>query len=265
MKISLIGKPLTKSLSSVVYKVISRILSCNIIFHLKETEDPNLTLNQLIADKYDGFFITIPYKRFFLNRFNEDSYVKKTYNLNCVRVETTYLYATNTDFLALKKLIEIKTIDLKNKRCLIIGNGSAAMTAAALIMEHSPLKIYISARDHSKTQFFKNIMDGFNAVPFPPSAIEADTVINATPCGMYERCVELSEIKFDSVIDFAYSPQNTDLIKTAESENKKFISGLEILVMQALVGLEHIYRVNFSYLYNKIYNSFIEEIKKENI
>ncbi len=264
MKIALIGNPLKLSLSHILYQAISEITNEKIDFIKLETEKPFQALEFIKQQRFNGFFITIPYKRSFLSMFYEDECVKKTMNINCVKIDNEKFYATNTDYKALKKLIEIKGIDPSGKRCLIIGNGSAAMTSAVVLSELKISQIIIAARNHQKTENIKKLISKtpLTETDLSDIDIEVDILINTTPLGMYEELDLKIKPPSTSIIDFAYTIDDTHLIKKAGKKTTLIICGKEILVMQGLYGLEHISGKNFVNIYNESIRQFERKLKE---
>ncbi len=263
MKIALVGNPLRLSLSHILYALISEMIGEKIDFFKLETENPFKALEFIKQEKMNGFFITMPYKRTFLSMFYEDEYVKKAMNINCVRINDEKFFATNTDLIALEKMMEIKGIDPSGRKCLIIGNGCAAMTSIAIVSKLKAAEIILIARNHKKTEELKKLFKEIPLIEIEPAFnIKTDILINATPLGMYDEFSENLRIIYNSVIDFAYKEDETKIIKKAIEESKRFISGKELLVMQALYGLKHISAKNFIDIYNELYPRFIKRIKE---
>ncbi|MCX7641159.1 MAG: hypothetical protein N2Z20_00810 [Elusimicrobiales bacterium] len=256
MKIAVIGYPLKKSLSNILYKTIYKLYELKTEFYAFETKQPQLIIQKMIEDRFSGFFVTIPYKKLFLNMTYPDIIVRKTGNLNCVKIDNKQLFSTNTDYLAIQKLIEMKNIKIEDKKATIIGNGSAAQTMITLLKEQKIKKLEIIVRGLTKTTKLKNLFKNMNFIDIRyASQINSDIFINATPLGMYEEFPKL-EINTNLVIDFAYLDKNTNLIEYATKNKINFIEGKEILVMQGIFGLKHIFGVDFVDKYNDIYIKF---------
>ncbi|MCX7905526.1 MAG: hypothetical protein N2446_02355 [Elusimicrobiales bacterium] len=259
MKIGLIGNPLKKSLSPLLYKVIYEVCNFKTDFYLLETQDLISTINKTIKDGFSGFFLTIPYKDKILNITVNDFLVDKTGSLNCVRIESKNLYATNTDYLALKKLIEKKSIDLNDKSITVLGRGATAKTVLALLLEKKVKKIDILVRDLDKKIEFKKHSENINFLDINKvSKIDSDLLINATPLGMYEKFPKI-EINAKIVIDFAYLATDTYLVKYAKENEILFIEGKEILVMQSLLGLRHIFNKDLTNKFEEILCIFLKK------
>lgn len=260
MKIGLIGYPLKKSLSKYLYETISKLLNLEINFFEFETKEPLKIIEDLKTNQFNGFFITIPYKKTLLEIVKKDKFVKKTHNLNCVRIDKDNLVATNTDYVALKKLIKLKGIKISSKNATIIGNGSTALTSYTLLKDFGIDKITLIIRDISKKEDIKSTFKDADIILISKlKKHDTHILINATPLGMYFEFPKI-DLNYDILIDFAYLVNETFLIKKAKKDSKIFIEGKEILTMQGICGLKHIADIDIEDNYEEIYKTFLKNI-----
>ncbi len=245
IKIALTGNPLSKSLSDIIYQKLSILCGEKIEFKKIETTDLKKTIKELIKGNYDGFFITIPYKKEILKYSIKDEIANETGCGNCIKIKNKKLYLTNTDYIALEKLTS--KYNIKDKSILIIGNGASAQTAYTLFKKNNPKKIDIMARDFRKNKWFKKFKN-INFIPFKNKISENyDIIINATPIGMYvKRKIDINIKKAHLIIDFAYSKNGSFFTRLSRKKKVKLINGFDILVNQALYGLKFITGKNFS-------------------
>lgn len=264
MKIGLLGHPLNKSLSKHLYSSIYEITKFKTDFYEFETQNPFDAIMNMINNGFNGFFVTIPYKKIFIEKTINDEIVRKTSNLNCVCIKNRNLFSTNTDYTALKKLLSMKGIDVANKNAVIIGNGSAALTSIELLKEKGIRRIMILSRNSEKNIELLKLYGGLFSFGLihDTNCISSDILINATPLGMY---YDFPEVKIDAkvTIDFAYLNKETKLIKIAKDISAKFIDGREILTMQGILGLKHIFGVDYVDRYYDIYDKFINVIRED--
>lgn len=228
-KLALIGYPLSKSLSKEVFKTISKKIKKKITFDTYETRKPIKTFKNLIK-KYDGIFITIPYKE------KIAKYLKTDKPINCIRA--CDIKSINTDLLAFKKLI--KKYKIKGKTALIFGCGSTAITSILALKNLGIKKIYVSARNYKKLKKIKKYFKNIDVFEFNKCNNDYDILINATPIGMYEKGdINIKTPKL--IVDWAYNnKKQTPLIKQAKKRKIKYIDGILILINQALIGYEFI-------------------------
>lgn len=261
MKIALIGYPLKKSLSKYLYKKISEVFRLDISFLEIETKKPLEEIEKLKKEKFNGFFVTIPYKKLLFDIVEKDETVEKTKNLNCIRIENDKIIATNTDYQALRELISLKNIKILSNTT-IIGSGSAALTSYTLLKELGSKNISIITRNHTKEEIINQFKTANVIFLEFLKNHKTEILINATPLGMYYKFPEI-DFNFKVIIDFAYKKGETTLIKKAKKDSKIFIEGKEILVMQAIYGLKHIAGIDLKNNYEIIYNLFLKSLKEK--
>jgi len=256
-KLCLIGYPLKKTLSPLIFRKISKLINVKIKFEVIERKkiDPQKILNK----KYEGFFITIPYKKLFHKYTISDKIANKLKIINCIKKAKNKFYSTNTDYKALIALTK-KTL-MKNKTATILGNGATAYISAYFLINREVKKIYLSARNHQKSTDIielakKNNID-LKLIKFP-NIPKSEIIINATPLGMYfNQKIKLPK-NTELVIDFAYTKKRkTDLIKNCIKNKIKYIGGIEILIMQALYGFKFISSIDLKKYYKKILKEFL--------
>jgi shikimate dehydrogenase len=255
-KLCLVGYPLKKSFSPLVFEKIAKLCNIKIDFDLIEVKDTDPL--KILSLNYDGFFITIPYKKTFYQYTNPDNIARELKIINCIKKHRNSFYSTNTDYKAIVTLS--RKIDLAKKSATILGNGSIAYVSTYFLIKKGIKKIRISARNHKNSseiiELLKRNSLYYELLKFPQTN-NSDIIINATPMGMYfEEKIKLNkDTKF--VIDFAYTKGNTELIKNCLKNKIKCISGIEILVMQALYGFKFITSIDIKKYYTKITEELI--------
>ena len=265
MKIGLLGFPLGKSLSKYLYQTLHKTTGFRVDLFEFETQHPFEAIEKMRDNGFDGFFVTIPYKRALLDMTLGDELVRRSGNLNCVCIKNGILFATNTDYSALGMLLDSKGIDVSKKRATIIGRGSASLTSVGVLIERGVKEISMLVRDmdEGRIKIFRDLYgDLFSfSLLSQVDLIESDILVNATPLGMYYDFLDL-RIDASVIIDFAYLKNGTHLGEIAKRIHASFIDGREILVMQGLFGLKHIFGVDVLDRYDEIYANFLDLIKE---
>ncbi len=223
MKYCLIGEKLGHSYSKIIHT------KCGLDYSLVQLNKEELK-GFLINCKYDGFNVTIPYKKEvikYLDYISDDA--KKIGAVNTVLNKNGKLYGYNTDIGGLASMIESTQVSLKDKNVLILGSGGASNTAYVYCLNSKAKSINIVSRSGEI-----NYTNCYNLT-------DTEIIINATPCGMSpnvdESPIDLSKFKMlKGVYDCIYNPQNTSLIMQAKSLNIPCASGLKMLVVQALLA-----------------------------
>jgi shikimate dehydrogenase len=152
---------------------------------------------ELTARRYAGANVTIPHKQAVVAACDETD----GDSVNTLVWREGRLLGFNTDR-------EILAGVEARRACLIGGGGAAAALAPAL-----PAETRRFTRSGS----------------WPPDAIGCDLIVNATPV----RDQVLVELRADqTVVDLAYGPQDTALVRAARAAGCTVIDGREALVRQ---------------------------------
>jgi shikimate dehydrogenase len=254
-KFALIGEKLKHSYSPKIHSELS-----NYGYELKEIAPHELAVF-MQNNSFDGFNVTIPYKREILKYLTKiDNFAKQTGAVNTV-IKTNFGYeGYNTDVLGLNYLINSAGVVLKNKHVLILGSGGTAQTAKAVANLNNAKDIQIISRNGENN--YNNIQ----------KFCHAEVIINTTPVGMYpnthQKLIDLSGFKnLTGVVDAVYNPLKTDLIFQAEELGIPRVSGLKMLVAQAkfasdlfLTNTMHDARCTMHDKIEKIYQKLHSEI-----
>ena len=142
---------------------------------------------------------------------------------------------------------------LNQKKCLLIGAGGASRAIVYSLISQKVAKIFIANRDQEKAlkliADFKNFSQQ-NLVELEFVALktqfdflnEIDLIINGTSLGMINQQkldIDISNAKKTAIVyDIVYKPLITDLLKQANELDLKIITGIGMLIEQALVGFE---------------------------
>ncbi len=228
MKYGLIGEKLGHSFSKTVHSKIA---------------DYDYELLEIGKEEMDSFFekrdfnginVTIPYKQTvipYLDFISDEA--KSIGAVNTVVNKNGKLYGYNTDFFGLKALIEKNNIEISGKTVLILGSGGTSKTANAVCKSMSAKEIYTVSRSGG------NGMISYDDA----KKINAEVIINTTPCGMYpknyETPIDLSTFEnLQAVVDVVYNPLKTALVLAAKKRGIKAAGGLYMLYMQAVRAAE---------------------------
>lgn len=230
MEYGCIGEKLPHSFSKEIHEKIGG-------YDYKLVELPRDALDAFLkARDFKAINVTIPYKQAVIPYLSDMSDVaKKIGAVNTIVNRQGKLYGYNTDFYGLKNLLERETIDLKNKKVLILGSGGTSKTAFAVAGHLNAKEIYKVGRK-------KDV----GVITYEEAAVchgDAEFIINTTPVGMYPHIDEIP-IDFDKypslrgVIDAVYNPLCTKFVQQARSKGIKAQGGLFMLVSQAVKAYE---------------------------
>ncbi len=223
MKYCLIGEKLGHSYSKVIHNLQG------LDYSLVEVEKGKL--GEFIKGDYDGFNVTIPYKKDIIPLLDEiEESAKQIGAVNTVLVKNGKRCGYNTDVFGMEFALNRAKINLADKRVMILGTGGTSLTATEVCKRAGAKEVvYVSRSGEINYQncYQKSV----------------DVIINTTPVGMYPNAhaspVDLSRFKgLEGVFDCVYNPLRTNLILQAEGLKIKCSGGLPMLVGQGLKAEE---------------------------
>ena len=257
-KFGLIGYPLGHSLSKIIHEAGFKSLGIEASYDVLETPPDSLVdrIKWLKTNGYTGFNVTIPLKlpvSLFVNEV--DKYADLARAVNTVYVDSDKtLKAYNTDVIGFRRAIP-SDINLKGKKVAILGTGGAAHAACVALTECNVEEIAFFTRNiPNSIELMNYVRRKFPSVNFNVYQIENirhlgeySMLVNTTPIGMLGKSGDMMPVEEfalktlnpDAVVyDVIYNPKKTVLIRAAESLNLRTITGLDMLIFQAVAAQE---------------------------
>lgn len=255
---AILGYPLGHTLSPNIHERLFKLSG-------KEAEYIKLEISpEELVSRYDelsslgGFNITIPHKVSIIDYCDRlDTGAARYGSVNCVKNGDEKV-GYNTDVLGFTKSIDLLGATLSSKVLLIGCGGVGRMMAIETALSGGELTIAVLKSDEAlanavvfeitkaKPDAKVNIVFIGGAVISPEDFAETpdfDLLVNASPVGMYPKvdrmpCAEslLKNVKY--VFDVVYNPRDTLLVKSAEKYGVKAMSGMAMLVLQAVAAHE---------------------------
>ena len=233
MKYGLIGEHLTHSFSKEIHE---KIAGYN--YELKELKKEELE-SFIKSKSFSAINVTIPYKEAVIELV--DSISEKAREIGAVNTivnKDGKLCGYNTDFYGMRSMIKKSGIILTGKKVLILGTGGTSKTAFSVAKDLGAKTILKVSRSEKS--------DSLEVVSYATAYAEhkdADIIINTTPCGMYPNVydtpIDINRFKnLSSVVDVIYNPLSTLLIQNAKEMDIPCVSGLYMLVAQAVYACE---------------------------
>lgn len=245
----LIGKKLTHSYSALIHEAILNKLNIKGTYNLFEIEEENLetALKGLRALGAKGINVTIPYKidvMKYLDYISPEAL--KIGAVNTVSFNHNNLYGYNTDYIGFGASLRNFSVDINNKKAVILGTGGASKAVAAYLADNGISEIIYVTRNKEKSgNRFAHKQNESCLISYEElnEINKKDIIINCTPCGMYPKSAEtpiLKDIlkKFTTVVDLIYNPYETLFLKQAKEQGLKAVNGLFMLVSQAVASQE---------------------------
>ena len=235
LRLGLIGKDVSKSNSERIHKFILGEwgIACEYERFSVSPDGFDSAMRRLLGD-FDGFNITIPYKRDvfeYLNGIEGDATVCGAVNTVITATGEGY----NTDGAGLALMIESAGICVADKKVLILGaGGSGRSTAVAL--KNAGAKVYMYRRNREELEETCAQLGVSAANDIENGGF--DILINCTGVGMHDTegksPVTLSAFTGAcAAVDLIYTPKKSRFLELAESQSLQICNGAAMLFYQA--------------------------------
>ncbi|MFC1569886.1 shikimate dehydrogenase [bacterium] len=250
-----IGHPIGHTLSPAIHKTVYEALNLNFKYTAVHVLPEKLSefIGSVKKSGCPGFNATIPHKEAVISLLDTvDPSARRIGAVNTVKNENGKLKGFNTDVLGLMEALKRGGWTPQGK-VILLGAGGAARAAieAMGLMEVKELILFDIVQERVdklvydfKDQHPMKIISGDINSELNGYLPEADLLINATPVGMWPKPenspVNLPELMSSglTIFDMVYKPLKTRLIRDAEQQGANTISGLGMLVAQALAADE---------------------------
>ncbi|GMM28959.1 pentafunctional protein [Martiniozyma asiatica (nom. inval.)] len=245
-KFYVVGSPISHSRSPVLHNTCYEQLGLPHSFELFETDD-KLKVNELMrTDNFGGCAITIPLKiemMEFVDELSESGKLIGAINtiLPVNNENGKKFIGTNTDWIGITDSFKHHGF-VNGKTGLVIGGGGTARAAIYALHKLNCQKIYICNRTVENAQAIKDsfpadfkieVINGLSNVGFIDLAVS--TVPANVELGQFETTIEnILKQGGGALVEAAYKPAITNVMKIAQKNNWKVIQGREMLVNQGL-------------------------------
>lgn len=190
----------------------------------------------MTARDFKAINVTIPYKKDVIPYLDHmDDHARAIGAVNTIVNKDNHLEGHNTDFSGFLYMLEKHKIPVQGKKCLVLGNGGAARAVVAVLQHLQADEVLIVSR--------RKAHDTITYEECLAHHTDAALIANTTPVGMYPNhdASPLDLIPFsrcESVVDVIYNPLETKLTAQAKELGITAVTGLEMLVAQALYAVE---------------------------
>lgn len=241
----LLGEKLGHSFSPQIHSSIFKKLNIDGYYHLFEVD--KLDLQQAVlgfkALKVKGVNVTIPYKVDVVKYLDDVSPEGKNIgaiNTICFKDGKTIGY--NTDYYGFGMMLDKFNVKVKGKNAVILGSGGASQAVLQFLLDNGVNEVTFATRNEEecRKKFNKFKVISYDKIK---SLKDGGIVINCTPVGMHPN-VESSPLskedvlKFTTVVDLIYNPEETLLLKYAREQGIRGVNGLYMLIGQAVKAQE---------------------------
>lgn len=134
MRLALIGKSISHSGSPALYqKLLGPQINYDLLDIPSESELPSL---EDLSLRYEGINITSPYKRFYFHEvIVVDEVVRSLGAINTISFNGEGIYATNTDVLAVRQILQEYLKTYSHLKVVLLGSGVMAQVTQLVCQE----------------------------------------------------------------------------------------------------------------------------------
>lgn len=257
--VGVIGHPIKHSYSPLMHNIAFELSGLNYIYLPFDVPPSALkdSLKGMVALGIKGFNVTIPLKEKvlpFLKDISEEASIIGA--VNTIVNDDGILRGYNTDVLGVTESLLPYKEELQGTTVTVIGAGGASRSVIySLIRNFKVERINIVNRTEqlaeSLKEYFstKMLFSNIKSYPLvPPDLIDvfrnSKLIVNTTSIGMYPDVDDAATTILESftkdqiVFDVVYTPIKTKLLKLAESQGARIITGLKMFVEQGAKSYE---------------------------
>lgn len=223
----LLGRKLGHSFSPDIHRQIGEAAGRTYDYVLFEKEPEELEAF-IKGGEWEGLNVTVPYKEDvipFLDKLSEEAAAIGA--VNTIVRKDGRLIGYNTDYYGFMHTLDANEVQVEDAKCLVLGAGGASKAVCAVLKDMGAGEVVVMSRKGDVT--FADLADHK----------DADILINTTPVGMYPDTGKSlvypgTFTKLKWVVDLIYNPIRTNLLCQAKKSLMEPISGLQMLVSQAV-------------------------------
>lgn len=239
--LAVIGETLKHSLSPEIHKYMYRQLGIKGTYEKIELRPEEVKhVVELMKEKnLTGLNVTMPYKEAvmaYMDELGEDA--KAIGAVNTIHLKDGKAYGYNSDHIGIRYMFELQNVSIQGKNVVILGNGGAACAVIYAMKNGGAARITVVARTIEKAEKLKERFPYIECLTYEEE-LSGDIIINTTPVGMYpnegESIIVCEVIRnFKVAADIVYNPLMTEFLNIAKEEGLKIVTGLSMLVGQAI-------------------------------
>ncbi len=195
---------------------------------------------------FAGWNVTVPHKEVALQCVDEvDEAARAIGAVNTVTVRADgSLLGSNTDAYGFAQNLQEKAGKIDAKKAVVLGAGGAARAVVFALKKEGFGDIVITNRTQKRAEELAEFFEVKAAAweEYAKELGDATLLVNTTTLGMAgqpELRVRLEELPKDAVVaDIVYKPLLTELLKDAQARGLRTVTGLGMLIHQAVPGFE---------------------------
>ena len=241
LRLGLIGKDVSKSVSDRIHAFILKEfgVECEYEKFSVPSTDFDFAMRRLLGD-FDGFNVTIPYKRDVMEYLNEtqgDAFLFGAVNTVVSATRVGY----NTDGLGFLLMLKNAGVSVFGKRVLVLGGGGAGRSSAAALKKAGATVCMYQRNAENLQETCREL--GITAATNGERENGVygggyDILINCTGVGMHDSVgvspvEERAFVGVETAVDLIYNPEKSAFLQQAERAGAKILNGKAMLFYQA--------------------------------
>jgi shikimate dehydrogenase len=245
-RLGVIGWPVERSLSPQIHAAALAVAGLDWTYELLPVPPGRLpaALEGLAAEGFAGVNVTMPHKDEAARLVHERSELAgRLRAVNTVTVEDDgRLVGDDTDAPGFATfLLHDAGFEPAGRTALVLGAGGAARACAWAVARRGAARVIVAARDPSRAEAavrpaLEDTSSSLQVIPFHDAGSSpADLVVNATPLALPPLP---PGVPGGMVVDLAYRPEVTPLVRRARDAGATAHTGLGLLLRQAALSFE---------------------------
>ncbi len=233
----LVGKHVSKSESERIHRFILSQFHVACEYENFSVTPPQFdsVIYRLLGD-FDGFNVTIPYKREvmeYLNDMQGDAVLFSAVNTVNTATKTGY----NTDGAGFLQMLAQAGVQLKDKTALVLGGGGSGRSSAKAL-QNAGAQVFLYQRNQEKLQQTCRELGLQAATKEQTQQGGFQLIVNCTGVGMHDT-EGLSPVQADVfngaewAIDLIYTPPMSEFLRQASQKGVQTPTGASMLFYQA--------------------------------
>lgn len=250
------GCPIGHSLSPFMQNLYSERSGTDMAYVPLKVEPDGLeaAVKGAYALGFTGMNVTIPYKKEVMRYlWAIDDGAKAIGAVNTLVRMGDGFKGYNTDASGLKRAMLKARITIRDRTCVLLGAGGAAMAAAFVLAEEGAAAVYVLNRSaHRGRTLSQAINDRFGRRILIPTELTACDdlkgedllAIQTTSVGMHPD-VDLAPIesatfyrRIKTAVDIVYNPKETKFMGCVKEAGGRVLGGLDMLLYQGVTAFE---------------------------
>ena len=235
IRLGLVGKDVSKSISPQIHTFILNEwgIECEYEKLSAPQEEFDGVMRSLLGD-FDGFNVTIPYKREVMGYLNEvvgDAFAFGSVNTVLSKTGRGY----NTDGAGFLLMLRLAGIEVKDKKVLVLGGGGSGRSSAAALKK-AGAQVFVYQRRKDKLDELCNELSVQAAQD--PNEGGYDILVNCTGVGMHDSeglspVTQQAFVGGTWAVDLIYEPKQSAFLKLAKGAGLSTLNGEAMLFYQA--------------------------------